>query len=298
MKRLIFLFAVLFFLPSTVYALSIPEKPQSYVNDYAGLLSGQAREQIERTLADFERETSNQVVVGIFQSLEGEVLEDFSIRLAEKWKAGQKDKDNGVILLIFKDDRAVRIEVGYGLEGALPDALASQIIYSEIVPAFKAGNFDTGVWKGVQAIIQATKGEYTAPPSGGMQGGRFEWVWLFALLPFYIVFPLAAYFAVFFMGMAFFGSPLGFLLGVPGILALMCLRVLFYPLLFGQTLTGKLKRRSAFETFIDRAFGPLTGSGSRKSGWSSGGSWGGSGGGGGFSSGGGSFGGGGASGRW
>ena len=115
---------------------------------------------MEQELRDFEDQTSNQLVVVTFSSLEGEALEDFSIHLAEAWKIGQKGKDNGVILLIFKDDRKVRIEVGYGLEGALTDATSQLIIENEIKPRFREGKFDEGVEAAVQAIMAATKGEY------------------------------------------------------------------------------------------------------------------------------------------
>lgn len=154
--------AFFIFLASNAFALSIPDKPQAYVNDYAGLLSPAARAKIEAKLAAFEKETSNQVVVAIFNSLEGESLEDFSMRLAEKWKIGSQKNDNGVILLIFKEDRAMRLEVGYGLEGVLPDALADQIIRREIVSAFRSGDFDLGVSRGIDAVINATQGEYRA----------------------------------------------------------------------------------------------------------------------------------------
>lgn len=108
----------------------------------------------------FERATSNQIAVAIFRSLEGESLEDFTIQLAEAWRPGQAERDNGVILAIFVSDRKVRIEVGYGLEGALPDAVARRIIRNEITPAFRAGDYDRGVTAAVSAIMAATRGEY------------------------------------------------------------------------------------------------------------------------------------------
>ena len=149
-------------LSSPAFALPIPEKPEHYVNDYISLLSSESREKMETTLAEFEKANSTQVVVAIFDSLEGGSLEDFSIRLAEQWKIGGKEKDNGVMLLIFKSDRKVRIEVGYGLEGALPDVTANQIIQNEIVPNFREGNYDVGVEKAVDGILRATRGEYAA----------------------------------------------------------------------------------------------------------------------------------------
>src|SRR3989338_2699027 len=113
----VFVFVSLIGITHPLFALEIPERPAGYVTDEAGLLSPPVRQRLEYRLADYERKTTNQVVVAAFPSLEGESLEDFSIRLAEKWKIGQAGRDNGAIFLIFKADRKMRIEVGYGLEG-------------------------------------------------------------------------------------------------------------------------------------------------------------------------------------
>lgn len=147
-------------LTGDLHALEVPSRPEGYVTDKADILSAAAEARVESVLRQFEERTSNQVIVATFLSLEGESLEDFSIRLAEQWKPGQQDKDNGVILLIFRDDRQMRIEVGYGLEGALPDALAGTIIQQEIAPRFRAGEYEEGVLYGLQAILQAISGEY------------------------------------------------------------------------------------------------------------------------------------------
>ena len=103
---------------------------------------------------------------------EGEVLEDFTVRTAQAWRAGEKKLDNGAVLFVFVKDRKLRIEVGYGLEGALPDALARRIIDQEIVPAFRAGNPAAGLEAWVDAMMAATRGEYTAKPkpSKGLPG--------------------------------------------------------------------------------------------------------------------------------
>lgn len=141
----------------------MPERPAGRVTDLANTLSRDEMASLDRQLAAFERGTTDQIAVLIIPSLEGDSLEDYSIRLAEKWKIGQKGRSNGVILLIVKNDRKLRIEVGYGLEGALPDALAGTIIRSEIAPRFRAGQFYQGIEAGIQAIMAATKGEYKAP---------------------------------------------------------------------------------------------------------------------------------------
>lgn len=140
---------------------SAEDKVKAYVTDKTGTLTASQIKTLETKLSGFEKETSNQVVVWMIPSLDGESLEDKSHEIAEQNGIGQKSKNNGVLLFIAKDDRKLRIEVGYGLEGALTDALCSQIIRKEITPYFKQGDFYSGVNAGVDAIIKATKGEYT-----------------------------------------------------------------------------------------------------------------------------------------
>lgn len=141
-------------------ALEVPKRADGYVTDRAGLLSSSAKASLETTLRAFEEKTSNQVVVAIFPSLQGDSLEGFSMRLAEAWKAGQKNRDNGVIFLVFKEDRKMRIEVGYGLEGVLTDALSGQIISGVVAPYFRRGDYETGIVAGADAIMKATLGEF------------------------------------------------------------------------------------------------------------------------------------------
>ena len=145
----------------TVDALEIPPPSGNYVNDYASLLSPEARERLEQRLRKLGAETSTQIIVATFPSLEDESLEDFTNRMYEAWRIGQKDNDNGVLLAIFVNERKVRIEVGYGLEGALPDALSGRIIRDEFVPQFRAGNPEQGIENTVIAIEKAVRGEYT-----------------------------------------------------------------------------------------------------------------------------------------
>lgn len=144
---------------------SLSEKPTKlvqYVTDETGTLSSGEISSLSQKLQNFDKNTSNQIVVYMINSLEGESLEDVSQTIAEKNKIGRKGKDNGVLLFIAKKDRKIRIEVGYGLEGVLTDALCSQIIRNDITPSFKNNNFNEGINKGVEAIISVTKGEYTA----------------------------------------------------------------------------------------------------------------------------------------
>ncbi|HQB11825.1 MAG TPA: TPM domain-containing protein [Candidatus Omnitrophota bacterium] len=162
-KFLVFFLGAFLSIPF-VSAFEIPSRPDGYVTDRAGLLSPTAKIELEKKLSDFDLETSNQVAVAVFSSLEGENLEDISMRIAEAWKPGRKDRDNGVLLLIFEKERQIRIEVGYGLEGALTDAVSGQIIRGVMAPLFKQGNYDQGVLEGANAVMAAIQGEFEGGP--------------------------------------------------------------------------------------------------------------------------------------
>jgi len=139
----------------------IPPAPERYFNDYARVTSPSTADRLNRELEDFERQTSSQLRVVVYPKMQSDSsIEDYTIRVARKWGIGQKEKNNGAILFVFIDDHKMFIQVGYGLEGALPDATCNQIIYNEIVPRFKQGDFDGGLSAGVAAMMAATKGEY------------------------------------------------------------------------------------------------------------------------------------------
>ena len=277
------------------------------VNDNAGLLAASARETIEALLKAHEDSTSNQVVVLTIPSLQGETLEEYSIKVAETWKLGQKDKDNGVLLLIAQDDRKVRIEVGDGLEGSLPDITCGHIIRREIVPRFRDSDYEGGVRAGVEAILGAIAGSYQVEAESGdepdlkfrilffsiflvvvgtfttiglVSPGAVGWILYFFLIPFWSTFPMIS-------------------LGVKAGVMLLAGYLAGYPLFkfwFGKTKKGKAlaeKMKAAAKT--KSASGRSYRSGGASSGWS----WrSGSSSGGGFSGGGGSFSGGGSSGSW
>jgi uncharacterized protein len=162
---------VLLLAPTAVAELRVPPPPDRRINDYAQVLSPADRERLEQKLIEAERGSSNQVVVAIFRSLQGESLEDFSIRLAEAWRIGRKGLDNGVIFLVFIDDRQMRIEVGYGLEPTLTDALAASILRDVVAPRFREGRIADGIGAGLDAIQQAIAGTYRAPAAGA-RGSR------------------------------------------------------------------------------------------------------------------------------
>jgi uncharacterized protein len=145
--------------PAPALALEIPASPEGRVSDYAGVLSAGKRQSLEAKLAAIEGETGNQFAVAIFQSLEGEALEDYSIRLADKWKIGQAGKDNGLIVLLFMKERKIRIEVGYGLEGAVPDVLAGRVIREVMGPKFREGDIAGGIYAAVVSLDKAARGD-------------------------------------------------------------------------------------------------------------------------------------------
>lgn len=158
LNKLLFVLMLLLF-PLQLQALE-PPPLAGRVNDLARMLSPDSLQKLEQRLAAFERETSNQVVVLTVASLQGDDIDRFSIRVAETWKIGQKGKDNGVLLVIAQAERKVRIEVGMGLQGVLPDITAGRIIRDVMRPFLKSGNYDQGIAAGVDSIITATKGEF------------------------------------------------------------------------------------------------------------------------------------------
>jgi len=176
-------------------SIASQDQVKNYVTDKTGTLTSSQLKSLESKLAAFEKETSNQLVVWMEPSLDGNSVEDRSYELAEQNGIGQKGKNNGVLLYIAKNDRKLRIEVGYGLEGALTDALSSQIIRKEITPQFKKGNFFEGINAGVDAIIQATKGEYTADNESDEEGPLGG----ICCVPFPVIIFLVIFFFVFFM---------------------------------------------------------------------------------------------------
>jgi uncharacterized protein len=294
--RFLFLLLLLITAEAASGQRPVPELWGLRVHDEARVLTQQTVQQLESQLKQFEDSTTNQLAILIIPSLNGEVLEEYALRVAEYWKLGQQDRDNGVLLLIAVEDRKVRIEVGYGLEGVLTDAVCNQIIRNVIVPNFRRSDYDAGVLEGIQAIMQAASGEFTVaegvvPGELGMNGrekalislfvftvlgiftfiglkmkGGQAWFLYFFLIPFYAVFP---------------GSLFGFDTG----LWILGAYLVSWPLL-------KIYfNRRGWSTFENR------GGSSSGGGWySGGGGW--SSGGGGFSGGGGSFGGGGSSGSW
>ena len=139
----------------------IPPAPARYFNDYASVVSPGVANELNATLEQFERSSSNQLVVAIYPRMESDSsVEDYTIRVAQAWKVGQQGRKNGAVLFAFMQEHQVYIQVGYGLEGAIPDVTAKRIISNEIVPRFRQGDVDGGMRAAVQAMIAATQGEY------------------------------------------------------------------------------------------------------------------------------------------
>lgn len=166
-------------------AFTIPTAPTGYVNDYANVLTSDIKVQLEKELQLFAASTTNEIAVVTVPDLGGDTVEHYATKLFESWKIGKAKQDNGVLLLVVVSDYKLRIEVGYGLEGALPDILAKNIIDTAITPSFKNGDYDTGIVKGVTAIMQATFGEYkasAAPVNHSVSFGSIETIFLFIFI--------------------------------------------------------------------------------------------------------------------
>lgn len=139
----------------------LPAKPARFFNDYALATRSDTQEALNHKLAEFERQTSNQILVAVFPKLpDGAEVADYAQRVFRAWRPGQVGRDNGAILFVFLQNRKVRIQTGRGLEGALPDALCRRIVAEQITPRFKNNDYDGGLTAGVDAMLAAVKGEY------------------------------------------------------------------------------------------------------------------------------------------
>lgn len=242
-------------------SLTFPELTGRVV-DEAGILDADTRQELEKLSADLEAKTTDQLVTVTLKSLRGTSIEDYGYQLGRKWQIGQKDKDNGVLLIVAPNDRRVRIEVGYGLEPTLTDAISSVIVQGSILPRFRAGDFAGGVRRGAEDIAQVLSGDAPEileraarrPAAQGLSAAEMM------IAAFWIIVALMI---------------------IANVMADMRRRG-------GPLQRGRVRRTRDWTNYNPVIIG----------GRSSGGGWGGGGGGGGFSGGGGSFGGGGSSGSW
>lgn len=284
--RLILIFLLSLTLSTQALALDLPVL-KGHVNDYAGMLSPGRGAALEQELSNLETSDSTQIVVLTVPTLGGENLEEFSIKVAEAWKIGQQGAANGVILIVAKAERKVRIEVGRGLEGKLTDLVSGRIIRADITPRFKAGDFDGGITAGVKALTEVVKGEYKAAPRDLRQGKKGAPP-LFTLLVFLAV------------AAVFLSSFSRYLAGAAGAVGLPVIAWLTFPGLALAIVAGLAVGGFLLGLFLAFLFGGGGGGGGYFGGPFFGGGYSGGGGGdsGGFSGGGGDFGGGGASGDW
>lgn len=280
---------------------AVPELWGQHVHDEAHLLTQPTIDKLEQQLRAYQDSTSNEIAILITPSIDGDVLENYSMRVVEHWKLGKKSKDNGVLLLIVADEHKVRIEVGYGLEGVLTDAQTSRIIRNELAPYFRKNEYDKGVTAGIDAIMKTIGGEYKVDDESGIEAlgtterallglfifgilavftfmalfipGCGGWFLYAFLIPFYAAFPMIV-------------------LGTTGGLSILALYVVAFPIL------KLILRKTNLGTRMAKTMANANRGGGR--GWSGGSGWssGGSRSSGGFSGGGGSFGGGGSSGSW
>lgn len=267
---------------SLLFAAALAEVPvpplSARVTDLTATLSVPQKDALERTLQAFEARKGSQIAVLIVPTTQPETIEQYSIRVAEKWRLGRKGIDDGVLLLIATNDRALRIEVGYGLEGVLPDAITKRIVSDIITPYFRSGDFFGGIQAGVLSMTRLVEGEpLPVPVSGSEPGGtRFGDVLVLGLVLVFLVAPMLRGM------MGRFPAAL-----VIGVVAAIAVWVLVSALLIALIV--------GLFAFVATLFGGIVPRGR-------GGYWpGGHGGGyrgGGFGGGGGGFGGGGASGRW
>ncbi|MGK0222372.1 MAG: hypothetical protein ACI9ON_001611 [Limisphaerales bacterium] len=181
---------IVFLLPVATNAAATFPPLSGRVVDEANMLSANAEGHIASLSAAHQKATTNQVVVATFTDLQGYSIEEFGYQLGRDWGIGQKDKNNGVLLVVAKTERKVRIEVGYGLEGELTDAIASNIINAVITPRFKRAQFDQGIVAGTEAIIAALGGQYQMVQSQQRNEGQGSSLWkLLAFIVFFFIMP-------------------------------------------------------------------------------------------------------------
>lgn len=214
-------------------------RPAGYVNDYAGVLSAADKTALENKLTQFEADSSNEIAIATIKSLQGDTIENFAVKLFESWKIGKEDKDNGVLILVAVEDRKMRVEVGYGLEGALTDAQSYWVINNVMKPAFRESNYYGGLNGAVDKIVDATKGEYvpSETPKNSEEGGLlnivFGLIWPFAFILIFLASILSrskSWWAGGIIGLVIgvvVGLFVGFIWGVVGVLILTPLGLLF-----------------------------------------------------------------------
>jgi len=157
----ILLLAALFLIPALSGAQNLPSQPTGHVNDFADMLTQSEQNQLEQKLRNYRDTTTTVVAIATLETLNGISIEETATTLFNEWNMWQGQKDNGVLIVIAREERKMRIEVGYGLEGAIPDIMAGRIIREILTPSFKDGNYYEGLDRATSAIIQLASGEFT-----------------------------------------------------------------------------------------------------------------------------------------
>lgn len=195
MKRILYLLSFLLIV-ATGWAQDIQKiiqtKPTTLVNDYAGVLSEEEKQNLERTLVAYDDSTSNQIAVVLVKTLgDNHPIEETGLQILRGWGIGNKKTNNGILILAAIDDRQVRIETGYGLEGAIPDITASQIIRNDIAPRFRSGDYYQGLSAAAASLIKAAAGEYKAPKDYNKRGRKSNpasWIGIIVLIIIVVIF--------------------------------------------------------------------------------------------------------------
>jgi uncharacterized protein len=290
MRRVALFAALAVAMPLITCAQVLPDAPEGYVTDAAHVLSDATRVSLESELAALDASTTEQIAVVTVPDMGGDYIEHYAAGLFQKWGIGQAKQDDGVLLLLSIDDHKLRIEVGYGLEGALPDSVANSIIQDDMVPLLKVGDYDGAVQKGVDDIVAAIRGEYAAPASVDSASSIDPETILFLL-----------FFAIPWLA-AIFGSSKSWWLGgvVGGVVGVALSTFLGWWMLGGAILTTNLVIFGLiFDYLASQNAGRISRGGTAGPWWTGGGGFGSSSSSGGFGGfGGGSSGGGGASGGW
>ncbi|ERJ58394.1 TPM domain-containing protein [Sphingobacterium paucimobilis] len=188
--NMVVLFLLSFVYASVAIGQEFPSVSKTLVTDYTNTLTSSEIQALERKLVAFDDSTSTQIAVVLVNSTGGYDIADYAVRLAQKWGVGSKKYNNGVMLLAAIGDRAVTIQTGYGIEGAIPDAIAYRIIENDIKPAFRSGDYYQGLNEATSSIISYTKGEYKAEPKASSESGGSRIGGLFVIIVIFIIISL------------------------------------------------------------------------------------------------------------
>ncbi|OGY91932.1 MAG: hypothetical protein A3H70_02190 [Candidatus Komeilibacteria bacterium RIFCSPLOWO2_02_FULL_48_11] len=286
MKKYFLLLLLATLLPTVVFGYTSPGNPTGHINDFANVLSADAKSSLEELLSAYEQKSGHQLSVAIISELKDETIETYAEKLYQEWGIGQKGKDNGALFLVSVNDREMRIEVGYGLEGDLTDIEAKHLVSAVAPPYFRINDYDQGVRAGVVGMIQAIGGDINVLPEPKSETSQLPWgnYFWFAIFIFMWLTSILARSRSWWLG--------GVVGGVIGIIVWIAVSAWFWTpilvlagLIFDYFVSIKYKQASAAGNFAG-----LWWLGGGKHPWDKGGGWGGFGGG--------SSGGGGASGRW